>query len=537
MPKKEKSYNAPLLKVDNLTIQHAYTTLIKDISFTVEKGTTVAIVGESGAGKSLTGLSIPGLLAPSMQASGSITFQGQEILNAKDRFLRGFRGKKIGMIFQEPLSALNPLHSAGKQITEALTIHGYPLKEAWEKTYELLEKTGIEDPEHTAHALPHELSGGQRQRVTIAIAIANRPDLLIADEPTTAIDATLQLQILTLLKQLQNEMNMGMIFITHDLGVVRHISDKILVMHQGEIVERNDKAQLFRSPKHPYTKMLLGAEPGTKTAPKANIIKPPFLDICDLYVRYKRRKTLFSKRQEDFTAIDGISFRLHRGETLGVVGASGSGKSSLAAALLKLIPSSGEIHMQGENISVMTQKTFRPMRREIQMIFQDPFSSLSPRLTIGETLSEGLDIHGLFQDRPSRDAHITKTMQQVGLETEMQQRYPHEFSGGQRQRIAIARALAMTPQCLIMDEPTSALDVSIQHQIITLLLELQKKLRFACLFISHDMKVIRNISHRLLVMHQGKIVEQGVSDKVLKNPQHPYTQELIHAAFSGKKIA
>ena len=528
-----------LLSVDNLQVDfstpdgpfHA----VKGVSFHVDKGETLAIVGESGSGKSVSALSILQLL-PYPQAShpgGSITYQGDEMIGAPKPILRKIRGNRISMIFQEPLTALNPLHTVEKQINEVLRVHKGMLKDAARKrTLELLDKVGIKDAERRLNSFPHELSGGQRQRVMIAMALANEPDLLIADEPTTAVDVTIQAQILKLLKELQADMGLGILFITHDLGVVEHFADRVAVMRLGEIVETGTVASVFGAPQNEYTQRLLASEP-KGTPPDVPENAHEVLSSTDFKVWYPIKAGVFRRTVDYVKAVDEVTFKVRAGETVGIVGESGSGKTSMGMGLLRLISSDGPIIYQGKDIQGLGWKALRPLRRELQVVFQDPFGSLSPRLSVGEIVEEGLKIHGMG-NAAEREQAVIDALAETGLDPETRHRYPHEFSGGQRQRVSIARAMVLKPKVVVLDEPTSALDRSVQSQVIDLLHQLQRDHDLAYLFISHDLKVVRAMSHHVIVMRDGKVVEQGPADQVLDNPQQPYTRALMDAAFDFK---
>ncbi|WP_027910722.1 ABC transporter ATP-binding protein [Pseudomonas sp. URMO17WK12:I4] len=505
--------------------------VVKHISFDIRRGETLALVGESGSGKSVTAHSILRLLPyPLAQhPCGSITYAGQDLLKLNEKKLRGIRGNRIAMVFQEPMTSLNPLHSIEKQINEVLALHkGLRGKAATQRTLELLELVGIPEPHKRLKALPHELSGGQRQRVMIAMALANEPELLIADEPTTALDVTVQLKILELLKDLQARLGMAMLIITHDLKLVRRIAQRVCVMQQGELVEQADCETLFTQPQHPYTCELLAAEPDGDpvTCEEAQ----PILEVEDLRVWFPIKKGLLRRTVDHVKAVDGINFSLPRGQTLGIVGESGSGKSTLGLAILRLIGSQGGIRFGEHHLGGLSQREVRPLRREMQVVFQDPFGSLSPRMTVGMIIGEGLRIHRIGNETEQEQA-IIDALQEVGLDPESRHRYPHEFSGGQRQRIAIARALVLKPALILLDEPTSALDRTVQRQVIDLLRSLQAKYNLSYLFISHDLAVVRAISHQLMVVKHGKVVEQGDARQVFEAPQHPYTRQLLEAAF------
>ncbi len=528
-----------LLTVDNLRVDfrvpdgtvHA----VNGVSFHVDKGETLAIVGESGSGKSVSALSVLQLL-PYPQAShpaGGITFRGEELMGAPQPVLRRIRGNRISMIFQEPLTALNPLHTVEKQIGEILRIHKGMVKDAARKrVLELLEKVGIKEAERRLGSFPHELSGGQRQRVMIAMALANEPDLLIADEPTTAVDVTIQATILQLLKDLQKDMGLGILFITHDLGVVEHFADRVAVMRLGEIVEEGSVADVFGRPQHEYTRRLLASEP-KGTPPEVPDSADEMLATEGFRVWYPIKAGVFRRTVDHIKAVDDVALRVRAGETVGVVGESGSGKSSLGLGLLRLISSRGPIVYRGRDIQGLGWKALRPLRREMQIVFQDPFGSLSPRLSVGEIVEEGLKIHGLGSPE-ERERAVIDALEETGLDPDTRHRYPHEFSGGQRQRVSIARAIVLKPKVVVLDEPTSALDRSVQSQIIDLLHQLQRDHDLAYLFISHDLKVVRAMSHQVIVMRDGKVVEQGPAARVLDNPQAAYTRALMDAAFDFK---
>ena len=514
---------------------------VRGASFSIEKGETVALVGESGSGKSVTALSILQLLPypvawhPDSDAQPtSISFQGEELMDAKPGRLREIRGDRIAMIFQEPLTSLNPLHSIYKQISEVLFLHKHMnQKQARARVVELLELVGLSEAISRMDALPHEFSGGQQQRVMIAMSLANDPDLLIADEPTTALDVTIQAQILKLLNELQEKLGMAILLITHDLGIVRGTADRVCVMNDGEIVEQGDTAGVFANPRHDYTQHLLATEP--KGAPDPADPNSKAIMTCDdLKVWFPIKRGVLRRTVDYVKAVDGISLTVQRGHTLGVVGESGSGKSTLARALLRLERSDGEIEFEGRGIHAFDSRDMRPLRRHMQIVFQDPFGSLSPRLSVAQIVEEGLKVHGLGGDYDERRALIAESLEEVDLEPAMMDRYPHEFSGGQRQRICIARALVLKPHFIVLDEPTSALDVSVQAQIVDLLRGLQQKHDLAYLFISHDLKVVRAMSHDVLVMKQGKVVEQGRAEDVLNNPKEAYTRALMAAAFELK---
>ena len=505
--------------------------VVEGISFDIRKGETLALVGESGSGKSVTAHSILRLL-PYPQArhpAGSITYAGQNLLTLSEPKLRAIRGNRIAMVFQEPMTSLNPLHSIGKQIAEVLALHkGLTGKAATARTLELLELVGINEPQKRFKAYPHELSGGQRQRVMIAMALANEPELLIADEPTTALDVTVQLKILELLKELQARLGMALLLISHDLNLVRRIAHRVCVMQRGHIVEQASCEELFRAPQHPYTQELLGAEPSGE--PVSNPAGPTLLEVEDLRVWFPIKKGLLRRTVDHVKAVDGINFSLPQGQTLGIVGESGSGKSTLGLAILRLLGSQGAIRFQGQSLDGLPQNAVRPLRRQMQVVFQDPFGSLSPRMSIAQIVGEGLHIHRMGSEEEQEQA-VIEALEEVGLDPLSRHRYPHEFSGGQRQRIAIARALVLKPALILLDEPTSALDRTVQRQVVELLRALQAKYNLTYLFISHDLAVVRALSHQLMVVKQGKVVEQGPASAIFETPQHPYTQQLLEAAF------
>jgi microcin C transport system ATP-binding protein len=527
---------SPLLDVRDLRVTFSSpqgsVEAVRGLSFQVNRGETVALVGESGSGKSVTALSVLQLLPyPTAQhPSGSIQFAGRELMGASFNELMAIRGDRIAMIFQEPMTSLNPLHRIEKQIGETLMLHRQlSAAESRTRTLELLDLVGIPDPEERLGSYPHELSGGQRQRVMIAMALANDPELLIADEPTTALDVTIQAQILTLLKELQTRLGMGLLLITHDLGVVRRVSDRVCVMTRGEIVEQGRVEQIFEAPEHPYTRHLLAAEPkGEPPAPRPGA--QTVMESGDLRVWFPIKKGVLRRTVSHVKAVDGVSLAVREGETVGVVGESGSGKTTLGLALLRLQPSTGEIRFHGRELQNLGSKQTRPLRRQMQMVFQDPFGSLSPRMSVGGIIEEGLVIHGLG-DAGSRERQVIQVLEEVGLDPESRHRYPHEFSGGQRQRIAIARAVVLQPKFVILDEPTSALDRSVQAQIVDLLRALQQRHNLSYLFISHDLRVVRALSHYVVVMRNGVVVEQGSAAQVFGQPKHSYTRELMAAAF------
>lgn len=505
--------------------------VVEGVSFDIRKGETLALVGESGSGKSVTAHSILRLLPYPLarHPAGSITYAGQDLLQSDEKHMHRIRGNRIAMVFQEPMTSLNPLHTIGVQINEVLQLHkGLRGRAASARTLELLELVGIPEPQKRIRAYPHELSGGQRQRVMIAMALANEPELLIADEPTTALDVTVQLKILELLKELQQRLGMALLLISHDLNLVRRIAHRVCVMQRGRVVEQASCEQLFSTPEHPYTRELLGAEPSG--GPVVVEAAPPLLDVKDLRVWFPIKKGLLRRTVDHIKAVDGVDFSLPKGQTLGIVGESGSGKSTLGLAILRLLSSKGEIRFQGQALENLSQRKIRPLRRQMQVVFQDPYGSLSPRMSVGQIIGEGLDIHRMGSPQEQAQA-IIDALQEVGLDPESRHRYPHEFSGGQRQRIAIARALVLKPELILLDEPTSALDRTVQRQVVELLRSLQAKYNLTYLFISHDLAVVRALSHQMMVIKQGKVVEQGAAETIFAAPQHPYTQQLLESAF------
>ncbi len=525
----------PYLQVDDLCIDFAGQQVVHGVSFDVAQGETVALVGESGSGKTVSALSILQLLPRTATfPRGSIKVGGEEIIGAPPAVLQGLRGGEISMIFQEPMTSLNPLHTVAKQIGETLIVHrGMSRGDARARALELLELVQLPDPEGKLTAYPHQLSGGQRQRVMIAMALANEPKLLIADEPTTALDVTIQANILDLLKSLQARLGMGLLLITHDLGVVRSMADRVCVMTNGEIVESGTSARVFDAPAHEYTRKLLTAEPsGEPLAPPADA--PVVMKSTDLAIRYEVTKGWLG-RKAYFDAVQPMSLEIRKGQTVGVVGESGSGKTSLGLALLRLIDSEGGIYLNGATLQDsevrLRQRAVKPYRRHMQMVFQDPFGSLSPRMSVQQIIEEGLAVHEPDLTPAEREARVDEGLENVGLDPDAKHRYPHEFSGGQRQRIAIARALALHPKFIVMDEPTSALDMSVQAQIVDLLRELQQRLQLAYLFISHDLKVVRALAHYLIVMKDGAVVEEGPAEEVFMAPREAYSQRLLAAAY------
>ena len=528
----------PLIDIQDLSIRfnNAPTEAVRNVSFSIPHNQIVSLVGESGSGKSVTALSILRLLDERAMTypSGRILLEDEDLLHANEKRLRQIRGARISVVFQEPMTSLNPLHTVEKQIGEILSVHkGITGAAARTRIIELLTLVGIPEPASRLKSYPHQLSGGQKQRIMIAMALANEPDLLIADEPTTALDVTVQKQVLELLKSLQSRFGMSILLITHDLSIVRRYADSVVVMQSGEVVEQGECHSLFENPRHPYTQKLLAAEPSGAPEPVEDDAET-LLSVTDLNVRFPVGKRLFGQARDYFIAVDHISLALRRGETLGIVGESGSGKTTLGLALLKLIRSEGAVAFRDQRLDGLDQKQFRPFRRALQIVFQDPYGSLSPRMSIAEIIGEGLGIHRIGTPA-EREQRIIQALEDVGLDPETRHRYPHEFSGGQRQRVALARALVLQPDIIILDEPTSALDRTVQAQMIRLLRELQRKYQLSFLFISHDLSVVRALSHRLIVMRQGRVVEEGEASQVFDSPRHPYTRELMDAAFFYQK--
>jgi microcin C transport system ATP-binding protein len=532
-----------LLQVENLGVSFggakAPVMAVRDVSFRLDKGETLALVGESGSGKSLTALSLLQLL-PYPHAShppqSSILFADQQLCRADEKLMRTVRGNRIGMIFQEPMTALNPLHNVGKQVAESLILHrGLRAGESRARCLELFKQVGMPDPEAKLDAYPHELSGGQRQRVMIAMALANEPDLLIADEPTTALDVTVQSQILKLLQDLQRQHGMAMLLITHDLGIVKHMAQRVAVMHAGSIVEQNVTAEIFARAQHPYTRQLMAAAPKGKPITLADNAET-ILQAENIKVHFPIRRGLLRRTQGYVRAVDDVSLHLRRCETIGVVGESGSGKSTLGLALLRLLHNQkqvmqGRIVFLGQDFRALAPNSLRQQRQQFQIVFQDPYGSLNPRLTVEQIIGEGLLVHDRAKAK-RRQELVAEILGEVGLEPAMANRYPHEFSGGQRQRIAIARAMILRPKCVILDEPTSALDMSVQAQIIALLKDLQQRHGLGYLFISHDLRVIRAMAHQVIVMRHGAVVESGPAEAIFAAPQQDYTRELLAAALA-----
>jgi len=528
-----------LLDVRNLSVQFKGAdgpfTAVHDVSFTLEKGKTLAIVGESGSGKSVTALSIMQLLPYPLASHGagsSIKFNGEELVGRKESFLRTIRGSQIGMIFQEPMTALNPLHTIERQIGETLRLHQRMTEsQARARVLELLDLVQLPMLKDRLNAYPHELSGGQRQRVMIAMALANDPELLIADEPTTALDVTVQAEILELLEKLQRDLGMALLMITHDLSIVEKFADDVCVMKNGVMVEQRPARDLFASPQHDYTKMLLSSQPRGTVKP-FKTAAPIVIEARDVKVHFPRQKSWTGKVTQWVRAVDGVDVTIRAGQTVGVVGESGSGKSTLGFALLRLVGGQGKIVYKGRDISTFGRKDMTPLREDMQVVFQDPFSALSPRMSIAEIIGEGLKVHRANLTNAQRDELVVQALKDVKLSPDTRHRYPHEFSGGQRQRVAIARAMVLEPEFVVLDEPTSALDVSVQSQIVDLLRELQEKNNLAYMFISHDLRVVRAMAHDLIVMKNGKVVESGPAADIFANPQQDYTKVLLEAALN-----
>jgi microcin C transport system ATP-binding protein len=532
------SSDTPLLSVRDLSVAFGRgereALAVDRVSFDIRKGETLALVGESGSGKSVTALSVMRLLPypAAWHPSGTILFKGQDMMRLRENDMRRVRGDDITIVFQEPMTSLNPLHTIEKQIGEILLLHGGLVgAKARARTIELLTQVGIPDPEGRLQSFPHQLSGGQRQRVMIAMALANEPDLLIADEPTTALDVTVQAQILKLLKELQSRLGMAILFITHDLGIVRKVADRVCVMKQGKIVEHGAVEAVFSAPQHPYTRELIAAEPKGDPAP-LNPHGDVMIRTDDLKVWFPIKRGVLRKVVGHIKAVDGVTIEVRRGETLGIVGESGSGKTTLGLALLRLISSDGPIVFMGSELQGLKFKEMRPFRRDMQIVFQDPYGSLSPRMSIADIIEEGLPIHQPQLSRAEREERVVRALIEVGLDPQTRFRYPHEFSGGQRQRIAVARAVVLEPTFVVLDEPTSALDMLIQAQIVDLLRDLQQRKNLTYLFISHDLKVVAALASKLIVMRNGKVVEEGPSAEIFSRPKSPYTKALFSAAFN-----
>jgi microcin C transport system ATP-binding protein len=529
-------FTAPLLKIENLSVafpaEDRTVEAVKNVSLTIARGETLALVGESGSGKSVTALATVGLLPDTAQVTGSVEYAGAEMIGASRRELMRVRGNDISFIFQEPMTSLNPLHTIEKQLAESLALHqGVAGRQARGRIVELLNQVGLRDPEERLGAWPHQLSGGQRQRVMIAMALANKPDLLIADEPTTALDVTIQAQILALLADLQRAQGLSMLFITHDLGIVRKVAQRVAVMKEGKIVETGPTAEVFDNPQHPYTRMLLDAEPTGRPDPVPADTKP-LLEGRKVRVWFPVKRGFFRRTVGHIKACTDIDIDLSSGETLGVVGESGSGKTTLGLALMRLIGAQGRITFEGRDIHALRKRDLRALRRDMQIVFQDPYGSLSPRMSIAEIVAEGLGVHGLGEGNLSTRDAVAEAMAEVGLDPATMDRYPHEFSGGQRQRVAIARAMILKPRFLVLDEPTSALDMTVQTQIVDLLRDLQRRHGLGYLFISHDLRVVRAMAHKLIVMRNGDVVEAGTADQIFDAPQTEYARALMAAAFN-----
>ncbi len=527
----------PILKVRNLSV--SFTTndgivdAVKDVSFDLLKGETLAIVGESGSGKSVSTNALMQLLPNNaiVHSQSSIEFENEELLDKSEKTMQGIRGDRIGMIFQEPMTSLNPFMRVGIQVAEAIMCHrSVTRSQAKQKVLDLFDLVHLPNPQQAYTKYPHEFSGGQLQRIMIAMALINEPDILIADEPTTALDVTVQAEVLNLIKEIQAKMGMSILFITHDLGVVKHLADRVIVMCKGDVVEKGQCDELFAQPKHEYTQMLINSIPsGSKDPIEENA--PALLKADDIRVKFLIKSHFLPNRNQYFEAVKGISLELKQGETLGIVGESGSGKSTLGRALIGLLPSTGHIEFKGQDISQLSDKQRFELKKDIQMVFQDPYGSLSPRMTVGDIITEALTVHQPQLTRSERMARARKALEEVRLDPHSINRYPHEFSGGQRQRIAIARALILEPSFILLDEPTSALDRSVQLTVIDLLKDLQKRHNIGFLFISHDLSVVKALSDRVLVMQKGEVMEQGTADEIFHNPQSDYTKKLIAASF------
>ena len=529
-----------ILSIDDLSVgfrtRDSVNIVVNNISFDLHHGETLALVGESGSGKSVTALSIMQLLNPDqvLYPNGSIRFRGQEVIGASKADLRIMRGDRVGMIFQEPMTSLNPLHTVEKQIGEVLLLHkGLSDTAARKRILELLELVGLDQVAERLQAYPHQLSGGQRQRVMIAMALANEPDILVADEPTTALDVTVQAQILTLLDSLQKRLGLAVLLITHDLTIVRNVAHRVCVMKQGEIVEQGDTELVFTQPQHEYTQELLNAEPSGMVN-RVDQSLEPILVAKDMRVWFPIKQGIFRRTTGYIKAVDGISLDVRPGETVGIVGESGSGKTTLAQGIMRLIPSQGAIMFDGQDISNLGGNELKQLRQHMQFVFQDPYGSLSPRMSVGQIILEGLHAHGLSKGPEYDKQIVSDLLEQVGMDASVANRYPHEFSGGQRQRVAIARAMILKPKLIVLDEPTSALDRAVQVQMIDLLRELQRTHQLAYMFISHDLRMVRAIANKVIVMRQGLAVEIGDADQLFNNPQHEYTQELLTAAYTSR---
>ena len=542
----EENNKSPLLSIRNLDVSFgiqpdALTSVVRNISFDINMGEKIALVGESGSGKSVTAHSILQLhdKRQTHYPNGEIVFDGKNILDLDEHEMREIRGQDIAMIFQEPMTALNPVYRIGEQLAETLIVHkGYTKQKARERMIELLDQTGIVEPQKRFDAFPHMLSGGQRQRVMIAMALACQPKLLIADEPTTALDVTIQAQIVELLENLQKEYGMAVLMITHDLNMVKRFADHVCVMQNGEIVEQNNVSDLFKNTQHEYTKHLLDSQPETLIAHNVtNENHLPLLKAEKIKCFFPIKAGLFNRKIGDVKAVNDISISLQEAETVGIVGESGSGKTTLGMCLLRLQECEGEIHFNGYNIQQFSQRELRPLRKNIQVVFQDPFSSLSPRMTVKQIIEEGLIIHYPGLTAEQRLQKIISIIEEVGLDESMLRRYPHEFSGGQRQRIAIARVVVLEPKLILLDEPTSALDVSVQKQVLTLLSELQRKHKISYLFITHDLRVIRAMAHKVIVMRNGEVIEEGLTESLFENPQAEYTKTLLQASLFQNKAS
>ena len=522
-----------LVEVENLSVAFGARRVVEGMSFTLDRGETLALVGESGSGKSVTALSLLQLLPPGgSNPTGKILLDGQSIVGGSADALHRARGRIAGIVFQEPMTSLNPLHRIGKQVAEAIQLHTpLPAAELRARTLAALTQAGFADAVDRLDAFPHQLSGGQRQRVMIAMALANNPALLIADEPTTALDVAIQGQILDLLARLKQERGLALLLITHDLAVVRHYADKVCVMKDGEVVEAGLTKDVFAAPAHPYTRMLLGAQPKGLPGPVADDA-PTVLSAADVKVHFPIRRGVFRRVVGHVRAVDGVDFTVRTGETIGVVGESGSGKTTFALAVLRLLDFTGRVVFQSRDIGALDRKEMRHLRARMQVVFQDPYGSLSPRLSVGDIIAEGLGVHEPGLTPPDRAGRVAAALREVDLPADAADRYPHEFSGGQRQRVAIARALVLKPAFVVLDEPTSALDMSVQAQIVDLLRDLQQRHGLAYLFISHDLKVIRAMAHRVIVLRGGKVVEAADAATVFANPTADYTRSLMRAAFA-----